>query len=150
MPSTKEQRRAYYLLHKDKMKEQSKQARKRRMLTHRDEILAKSREYYRKHRDERTADSRMRAQKQRKATIELLGGKCANPNCRHLNEDGTLGCKDERLLQIDHPNKDGHEERKYMSLSVMWRKVFESAVAGENKYRLLCAQCNWLHRFEDF
>lgn len=146
MPKTNEERRAHYALHKDKIQKQLKESRNRR----RDEVRAVDRANYARHREEYATDQRERARRQRKATVALLGGKCANSNCRHLNDDGTLGCTDERLLQIDHPKKDGHIERKKMNITTVWRKVFESASRGENTYRLLCAQCNWLHRFEDF
>ena len=36
-----------------------------------------------------------------------LSVKCSNPKCRWLEEDGTLGCRDARILQIDHVNGGG-------------------------------------------
>src|SRR5271157_497603 len=34
--------------------------------------------------------------------ISLLGGRCADPDCAWVNEDGSRGCTDVRCLQIDH------------------------------------------------
>lgn len=84
----------------------------------------------------------------RKAVLIALGGKCANPNCRWLNLDGTIGCNDERLLHIDHPNGGGNKERRDSGNNnyAFYSKILKNPF----KYRLLCAQCNWLHRFEDF
>jgi|SRR5579864_1716682 len=103
----------------------------------------KIREYSRRYRA-KTLDQNRRL---RVAVLTFLGGKCVNPNCRWLNEDGTLGCTDERLLHIDHPKGGGHKERVRLGISSFHRKVLMSK-PGE--YRILCAQCNWLHRYEDF
>lgn len=88
-------------------------------------------------------------QRLRAAVLMLLGGKCANPNCRHLNLDGTLGCTDSRLLHIDHIHKDGYKERKVTrSATALLRKILRMNNPAE-VYRLLCASCNWLYRYED-
>jgi hypothetical protein len=85
----------------------------------------------------------------RHEVIVLLGGKCANPNCRWMNLDGTLGCIDERMLQIDHPKGGGNKEYKAFGGNRYgyFQKILR--LKGEG-YRLLCAGCNWWHRFEDF
>jgi hypothetical protein len=93
----------------------------------------------------RTAGLKKKTLKTR--VFKLLGNKCTNPNCRHLNEDGTLGCTDQRLLQVDHPNGGGTEEFFKLGTYGVYRKILRVGGVG---YRLLCAQCNWLHRFEDF
>lgn len=48
-------------------------------------------------------------QKQRLALIQMLGGKCANPNCRVQN-----GMDDVRALQFDHIEGGGTAEKKKM------------------------------------
>jgi hypothetical protein len=77
----------------------------------------------------------------RNLAIEKLGGKCSSPGCRWLNPDGTLGCNDKRLLQIDHKNGGGTQERARLSYDVMLRQIVEGNLAP---YQLLCACCNWL------
>lgn len=83
----------------------------------------------------------------REQVIDLLGGKCANPECRWLNVDGTLGCNDRKLLQIDHVNDDGFLDRKTKRQVVSyWFRVLRSVIAREDRYQLLCANCNWAKR----
>ena len=77
--------------------------------------------------------------KQRKAAIESLGGKC-----------NRCGFSDERALQIDHINGDGAKERKERNFKGNFHKhVLESFLKQENKYQLLCANCNWIKRVEN-
>jgi hypothetical protein len=85
----------------------------------------------------------------RKQVIDLLGGKCASENCRWLNDDGTLGCTNELLLQIDHKKGGGTQERAKLSYDRMLRLI----LSGKTKpYQLLCAGCNWLkaHTHNEF
>ena len=84
----------------------------------------------------------------RKEIIRLLGSKCSNPNCRWLNLDGSLGCTDERLLQVDHVDDDGYLDRKKLGRSCRWVRVLDRIRKGSRKYQLLCACCNWLKRYE--
>ena len=84
---------------------------------------------------------------QREQAVELLGGKCANPNCRWMNEDGTLGCTDRRVLQLDHVNDDGFMERKTAAQRAgYYTRILYAIKNGSNRYQLLCANCNWLKR----
>ena len=78
------------------------------------------------------------------AAFDKLGNLCANPSCRHLNEDGTLGCKDPRALQIDHILGGGNKERKELKDC---REIYRKVLADNSgKYQLLCATCNWIKR----
>jgi hypothetical protein len=77
----------------------------------------------------------------RDAVLIFLGGKCSNPDCRWLNEDGTFGCKDRTMLQVDHVYGGGYEERKKLKATqTIYQKVLKDT---EGKYQLLCANCNW-------
>jgi hypothetical protein len=71
----------------------------------------------------------------KKAIHALLGGKCSR-----------CGFDDERALQIDHINgggaKDVAQKGSYQ------RRVLQSIMDGEKKFQLLCANCNWIKRFE--
>lgn len=84
---------------------------------------------------------KQRRRERRASVIALLGGKCTSVECRWLNEDGTLGCSDPRLLQVDHKNGGGTQERKRLSYDVMLRRIASGKTDG---YQLLCASCNWL------
>lgn len=73
------------------------------------------------------------------AVIEALGGKCIE-----------CGFNDIRALQIDHINGGGSQERKEGKTAGQYSKhVMESFLKKENKYQLLCANCNWVKRVEN-
>ena len=85
--------------------------------------------------------AREKARRIRMATLEALGGKCVR--C-HFS--------DYRALQIDHVNGDGYEDRKVQSKkcnSSYYLLVLESFIKEENRYQLLCANCNWIKRVEN-
>jgi hypothetical protein len=75
--------------------------------------------------------------------IAKLGGRCANPCCRWQNEDGSFGCTDPDMLQIDHPLGGGNIDRKVRNLHTLYRDVLN---APSGTYQLLCANCNWKKR----
>lgn len=77
--------------------------------------------------------------KLRLATLEALGGICVR-----------CGFNDKRALQIDHINGGGSKERKERPYSGQFNKVvLKSFLKGENKYQLLCANCNWIKRCDN-
>lgn len=72
----------------------------------------------------------------RQSAIDILGGKCIN-----------CGFSDIRALQIDHINGGGSKERKELKCGGNFhRLVLKSFLNNENKYQLLCANCNWIKR----
>lgn len=57
------------------------------------------------------------------------------------------GFTDWRALQIDHLNGGGHKERTASKNS---QKVLLSNILNNpEKYQLLCANCNWIKRYEN-
>jgi len=71
------------------------------------------------------------------AVIEAYGGKCA-----------VCGITDVRVLQIDHIVGGGSKElKKENNRYLYYRNVV--AAKSEGKYQLLCANCNWIKRFEN-
>jgi len=75
----------------------------------------------------------------RSAALEALGGECIK-----------CGFNDKRALQIDHINGGGSKERKKRNHTGTFHKhVLRSFLNKENKYQLLCANCNWIKRFEN-
>lgn len=88
---------------------------------------------------------RRRRLKIRGKIIELLGGKCSNPNCAVPN-----GMTDKRCLQIDHIKGSGKKERnKFGSSANLLRHILKKLKAGSKDYQLLCANCNWIKRWEN-
>lgn len=76
--------------------------------------------------------------------IQLLGGKCSNPNCLVPNR-----CSDIRCLQIDHVNGDGYKERISKGAEMYYKHILKQIKTGSKDYQLLCANCNWIKRFEN-
>lgn len=71
--------------------------------------------------------------------LEVLGNKCVK-----------CGFNDKRALQIDHVNGGGAKELRSKKLGYSkkgyYRNVIESFLVKENKYQLLCANCNWIKK----
>lgn len=82
----------------------------------------------------------------RDQVVEVLGGRCANPDCRWMSEDGFLGCRDKIYLQVDHVFDDGYLEKGRSNAIVYWSRVLKQVQAGSQRYQLLCANCNWAKR----
>ena len=76
--------------------------------------------------------------KKRNELFDLLGNKC----CK-------CGFSDKRALQIDHINGGGRSERIKYNTKDFHRIVLRSLKNNENKYQLLCANCNWIKRYEN-
>lgn len=70
----------------------------------------------------------------RQKVFEFLGGKCIR-----------CGFSDARALQIDHINGGGYRERLSRNYISFYRKILENPAP----YQLLCANCNWIKRFEN-
>ena len=84
-------------------------------------------------------ESQLRAYHTTKQELyDLLGNKCIR-----------CGFSDRRALQIDHINGGGVKERKTLNIKDYCRVVLKSIKNNENKYQLLCANCNWIKRFEN-
>lgn len=81
----------------------------------------------------------------RLAGIEKLGGRCSSPTCAWVNEDGSKGCTDFRVLQFDHVDGGGTKERKSGSFEKLCKEVLEDR---SGKFQLLCSNCNWIKAFE--
>lgn len=66
------------------------------------------------------------------------------------NECARCGFSDVRALQIDHVNGGGRKELSKNGNTVKYLKgVIDSFLKKENKYQLLCANCNWIKRVEN-
>jgi hypothetical protein len=86
------------------------------------------------------AQRREQRLRRRLKVLAFFGGKC----CR-------CGFSDWRALQIDHINGDGMEERWCRKELVM---RLDPMIAADPdgcraRYQCLCANCNWIKRFEN-
>lgn len=96
------------------------------------------RKYFREYREEnpqKSSYTRERIKKLRHNIFKKYGNKCVK-----------CGFSDWRALQIDHKNGGGQKERNKISKSKYLKKVLED---DNNNYQLLCANCNWIKRFEN-
>lgn len=75
--------------------------------------------------------------KNRMKIIEVLGGKCIK-----------CGFSDWRALQIDHINGGGNREIKKMGTTNYYKYMLKNIKENPNKFQLLCANCNWIKRYE--
>lgn len=103
--------------------------------------------------DKAHASARKSARSQRikikKEIVQLLGGKCSNPNCAVIG-----GMSDIRCLQIDHIHGGGKQQRrKYKGHqdrgSHYYRDILVKIKGGSKEFQLLCANCNWIKRCEN-
>ena len=96
-----------------------------------------SRIRYRKNNPEKIKESQRKYHKKNRDNLfNLLGNKCKK-----------CGFTDKRALQIDHINGGGNKERKLYNTKDYHRVVLKSLKNKENKYQLLCANCNWIKRY---
>ena len=110
----------------------------------RDSTTDSKRNSQRKYRDnnrEKVRQSQRESKLKKKEEIHsLLGNKCIK-----------CGFNDNRALQIDHIYGGGYIERKEYNKnpSKYYKNILTSILSFENKYQLLCANCNWIKRFEN-
>src|SRR3990167_10379462 len=88
--------------------------------------------YYRENIEVKKAKSKAYYAGFRTAVLHLLGDKCKR-----------CGFSDSRALQVDHVNGGGVRETNAIT-TVYSKVVIESVRKKENKYKLLCANCNWI------
>ena len=94
------------------------------------------REYDRKYKKEHYFPSKLRYK-----IIKLLGRKCVK-----------CGFQDVRALQIDHIDGGGSKERKQYKIGGYnyYKYILSlSEIDMKSKYQILCANCNWIKRFEN-
>lgn len=94
--------------------------------------------YKKNHPDRHRKSTREYQRRTRIAAIDILGGKCIH-----------CGFNDKRALQIDHINGGGRQELLKCSGTQYYKNVIKSFLNKENKYQLLCANCNWIKRVEN-
>lgn len=102
--------------------------------------------YDKKYLKQRAINNAERRRRVRKQAIVKLGGRCSSKTCKWVNEDGSLGCTDFRILQFDHVKGGGTKHRKTITFEALCRFI---ARTGSKRFQLLCANCNWIKAFEE-
>lgn len=131
----------YYLKNREKILTYSKDRYFATRDEYRDRDNARSRKNYLLNRDKSLAWQKEHHKKHRLAVLELLGGAF----CK------SCGFTDWRALQVDHVNGGGGEERRRhggKSASITRKKQLELIYANPQKYQVLCANCNWIKKYE--
>ena len=137
--------------------------------THKDEIHDKQKVYCSTHKKQRNTtqkdwiknhpekwriiqqkSGKKRRDKLKMEIITLLGGKCTNPY--NLNHGDFLF--DIRCLQFDHINREVKRREKWHGQAIGGSEAYLKEVlvlikSGRKDYQLLCANCNWIKRYEN-
>lgn len=92
--------------------------------------------WYQKNLEKNREQRRNANNRARLIVIEFLGNKCKK-----------CGFDDWRALQVDHVNGGGTRERINMS-HTSW-SLLKRIKANPFKFQLLCANCNWIKRYEE-
>ena len=79
------------------------------------------------------SQNQIRCKYYRDKVFEKLGDQC-----------NQCGFSDKRALQLDHVNGGGTKERKKKSF-MLYKLAIEDI---NNNYQILCANCNWIKRYE--
>lgn len=125
-----------------KLKEYYKEYHRKYYLKHKKEIQIAHKNYYRKHKKDYTRRTKESRHKLRIEIIEFLGGKCTNPFGQHSEPYIDIRC-----LQIDHIRGNGHKEKKIIGVDTP--KFYQRIRNHPKDYQLLCANCNWIKRWEN-
>ena len=129
----------YYTNYRKNNLEHLIEYRKKYYYSHRDKAITDAEEWKKANHEKSLVTRRTRSQLLRLEIIELLGGKCVS-----------CGFNDWRALQVDHINGGGTKHRKTFSHSPssLFEEIIKSIKLNEYKYQLLCANCNWIKRYE--
>lgn len=95
---------------------------------------------YRAKNKEKVAEYQRKYQKKvRLQILELLGNKCR-----------ACGFDDYRALQVDHVNGGGRKEYTHTIARGSYNvHLLKKISSGSKDYQLLCANCNWIKRYEN-
>lgn len=138
----KNYRKDYYQKNKEREKNRSKNY----YQTHLEQAKIWSKNSYETHKEKYLKDIKDKHDLLKRKIIGLLGNKCTNP----FNIDHGAFLSDIRCLQIDHINGGGHKERQqFKSPWAHYEFIFEQIEAGSKDYQLLCANCNWIKKYEN-
>lgn len=83
---------------------------------------------------------RIKQRERRRYVLERFGNVC-----------NICGFSDWRALQIDHINGGGKQEVKQIGSNAAFYKILVDMPTKElkSKYQVLCANCNWIKRYEN-
>jgi len=127
-----EKQKRYYLENKEKISARAREYQKK----NKEKIREKTKIWYLKNHEREKTKNREAAKKARKEIIAHMGGCCTK-----------CGFDDWRALQADHVNDDGAQDRKKRGHTP--HALLRDIKQHKDKYQLLCANCNWIKRYEN-
>lgn len=132
----------YRRLHPERVKEQERQRNQRRVPYHRqwqaehpEQVRASKQGYRERTRGKEREYKQSRRVRERLEVLSALGGKCVR-----------CGVDDWRVLQIDHVNGGGTQERR-QAKSIA--RYYKDMLLSPEKYQILCANCHQIKRYEE-
>jgi len=104
--------------------------------------LIYARNYYNLNKKEQREKTKQRALNLKLTLFSMFGSRCVK-----------CGFTDHRALQLDHIKGSGAEMRRYTNLHKSRVKYYQWLLNNPeytlNEIQLLCANCNWIKRFEN-
>jgi hypothetical protein len=105
-------------------------------LKHKNEVIEKSRIYHNQHSAKHKMQMRNYQHRLRVRTLEIVGkGKLECSNC---------GCRDIRLLEINHINGKGTKELNRLGSLIFYQKIRDGKRSIKD-LSILCKVCNWAY-----
>lgn len=101
----------------------------------REDMVQHHRRYYHENKERENRLRKERLRRQRRKVIELLGGKCVR-----------CGCTDWRVLQVNHINGKGSQERRKKGSWGIYREILNGKRSIDD-LDLRCANCNILYEY---
>lgn len=136
MRQTKEEKleyaKKYYRANKEKISERIKNYK----LSNIEKFRSYQKSYRIKNREKYLPYYQEKRNKFRKELLKLAGG----IECK------SCGFQDWRALQIDHINGNGRKDDSIRKNQVKFKR---DVIENPNKYQVLCANCNWIKRYEN-
>jgi len=107
------------------------------------EISLEANRLYRLNRHENYLESKRKYYHNKRLEVQaFFGSRCA-----------VCGNTDHRVLQLDHINGGGNIERmndkKFARAEYRLRLIQQNPKEARRKYQLLCANCNWVKKWEN-
>jgi hypothetical protein len=125
--------------HREYLNQQAKEyrVREREAISVRRKAISKK--YREKYREQIRLQFEKRNRQLRIDVVNKMGNQCVY-----------CGVSDVRVLQIDHINGGGRNEQKKYSTQGIYRRILQMSI-DECKihYQILCANCNWIKRYEN-
>jgi hypothetical protein len=141
-PIKKTRQQRYRERHPERIKEQERWRNQRRatyqrqwQAAHPAQVRASKQAYREQTREKEREHSYSKRVRNRLEVLHALGGKCVR-----------CGIDDWRVLQIDHINGGGTQERQHVTSIT---RYYKDMLLSPEKYQVLCANCHQIKRYEE-